>query len=613
MAYRVDVQDFELQLFGWLGLDRVLSQARFADWDGESVRMVLDQAAEVAIKELSSINVEGDREGVHFDGGVVRVPASTKKAWEVFTEGGWLGATSSPALGGLGLPHTVGTALTDMFAGANLAFSLVTLLTRGAAKLIEDYGGDDLVARFCERMVKGEWTGTMCLTEPHAGSDVGASTTRAVRQDDGTYLITGEKIFITSGEHDLADNIVHAVLARTPDAPTGTRGLSLFVVPKRWVEANGSLGGDNDVRCASVEHKLGIHASPTCSMLFGPNGACRGFLLGREGEGMRLMFDMMNEARIEVGVQGAAVAAAAHLAALDYAHERVQMRHFSRTAVTGSAPVAIVEHPDVRRMLVTSAAVVAAMRALLLRTSFEVDRSHDEHDAERELAAGLVALLTPVCKAWCSDWGFRVTEWSLQVFGGYGYTTDYPAEQYLRDAKITSIYEGTNGIQALDFVGRKMFAADGAPMRHLLGELRETVTALAPDAELGAAARALGVAGERFEALIGGLLQRSDSEVVLALNAVPILDTFGTLLGGGFLLEQAVVARERLARLGAARGLDPAEPSSRRAFALEHAEAAFLHNRIEQAKVFALRLVPPAAAQLAAVEQGETSPLDAVL
>ena len=313
----------------------------------------------------------------------------------------------------------------ELFSGANLSLSLLSLLTTGTAHLVEAFGSAELKALVCEKMYSGQWGGTMCLTEPQAGSDVGASTAKAEKQADGSYLISGEKIFITYGEHDLTENIIHAVLARTPDTPAGTRGLSLFIVPKFRVTASGGIGEPNDVRCAGIEHKLGIHASPTCSMVFGREGACQGFLLSEECEGMRLMFQMMNEARIEVGLQATAVAGAAHQAALKYAKERLQMRHWQGG---GPRQVPIIEHPDVRRMLLTSSAYVQAMRAILLKTSYFIDMSRVSEGADKARYQALVELLTPVCKAWPSDWGFRVTEWCLQVFGGYGYTKDYPAE-----------------------------------------------------------------------------------------------------------------------------------------------------------------------------------------
>lgn len=611
MVYRVDLQDIEFQIFDWLQVDDLLGAEAFGEWDRETLKMVLQEATELAVRELAPINAEGDRKGVTWKDGSVAVPPSVHGAWKLFRDGGWLGISGAPEFGGLGLPATVGSALNEIFAGANLSFSLVTLLTRGACELIEHHGDDALRARFCERMIHGEWTGTMCLTEPQAGSDVGASTTSAHKLEDGTYSIAGEKIFITSGEHDLADNIVHAVLARTPDAPAGSRGLSLFIVPKRWVEQDGSLGADNDVYCAGVEHKLGIHASPTCSMLFGREERCRGFLLGEEGQGLRLMFDMMNAARIEVGIEGVAVASASYYAARDYALERKQMRHWDR-ASGRRGQVQILEHPDVRRLLFTSYSYIQAMRALLMRTSFYLDQSKVTEGEERERYKALVALLTPVCKAWPTDWGFRITEWTLQVFGGYGYTRDYPAEQYLRDAKIASLYEGTNGIQALDFVGRKLSMAGGAPLRGLLQEMRETVERLRADDTLGGAAEQLALGLDRFEQILQEVPRQDEAQLLLTLNAVPMTDLVGAVLGGGLLLQQAELAGRRLDEILEGKGLKAGDEAATELLA-SHDTASFLHNKVQSALHFCYRAVPVAAAQSNAVLGAETAAMAAVL
>ncbi len=604
MEYRVDIRDLKFQLLDWLPTEELLATERYAHWDRDSVGMVVDQALEIAQQSLGPANEDGDRVGAIWQDGKVTVPPSFHPAYATLCEGGWIAASTSLDLGGLGLPHAVTTTVNELFSGANLSLSLLTLLTSGTAHLIEASGGPKLRDQVCEKMFSGQWGGTMCLTEPQAGSDVGASTTSAVRQDDGSYLISGEKIFITFGEHDLTENIVHAVLARTPDAPAGTRGLSLFMVSKFRIADDGSLGQANDVHCASIEHKLGIHGSPTCSMVFGQQGACQGFLLGEEGFGMRLMFQMMNEARIEVGVQSVGVAGAAHQAAYNYAKERLQMRHWMGG---GERQVPIVEHPDVRRMLLTSSAYVQAMRALLLRTSYYVDKTRVTEGDERERYQGLLELLTPVCKAWASDWSFRVTEWSLQVFGGYGYTKDYPAEQYLRDAKIASIYEGTNGIQALDFVARKL-PSRGAAARELLTAAATTAQQLTEGALAGSAAL-LGAAVGTFSEIVQQLPARDDGRLLTVLNAVPIVDAFGTLLGAHFLLEQAAIADRRLNELLAEKGI---EGDDARRELLNNQDAAFLHNKIQAAILFCHRALPTIEAYSVAIRAGETASVDAV-
>jgi alkylation response protein AidB-like acyl-CoA dehydrogenase len=513
----------------------------------------------------------------------------------------------------MGLPQVVGTAINELFFGANMSLSLTALLTRGAAYLIEKHGTDEMRKLFCERLYTGEWAGTMCLTEPQAGSDVGASKARAVKQPDGRYLIQGEKIFITSGDQDLTENIIHAVLARTPGAPEGTSGLSLFIIPKLRVGADGSLGEPNDVVCSRIEEKLGIHGSPTCSLVFGGGDRCEGFLLGEECHGMKLMFLMMNPARIEVGLQGEAMAAAALQAALDYARTRLQSRHWSRLRDHDAPQVPIIEHPDVRRLLFTSTAYVQAMRALLMQTSYYIDMTQVTSGDEQERYQSFVEVLTPICKAWASDWGFRVTEWCLQVYGGYGYTSDYPAEQYLRDAKIASIYEGTNGIQALDLVARKLSAKGGKPIRELLGMAEGTFKKLRNDPQFTEPAWMLGAALKQIEDISKGLTKRPDAVLVVLLNSVPFLDMIGDVLGGHFLLEQAIIAREKLQAMLAANKVSADDKNAVRAFLLDKPEAAFYHNKVQAAIHFAYRVLPQVTARAVAIRSGEMGPMEAVL
>ena len=453
----------------------------------------------------------------------------------------------------------------------------------------------------------------MCLTEPQAGSDVGASVSKALPQEDGSYLLSGEKIFITFGDHDLTDNVIHTVLARVPGAPQGTRGLSLFAVPKLRVNADGQLGEPNDVSCASIEHKLGIHGSPTCSILFGAQGACQGFLLGEENRGMPLMFEMMNAARIEVGLQGAAVAGAAHQAALDYARERIQTRHWTKARDHAAPAVAIVEHPDVRRLLLTSAAYVEAMRAMLLQTSFFLDMAHAAaEEEERNRYQSYVEVMTPICKAWASDWGFRVTEWCLQVFGGYGYVSEYPAEQYLRDSKIASIYEGTNGIQALDLVTRKLAAGGGQPFRELLGMAASTAAKVAADPFLAEPAKLLGEALTEIQEVAAGITASDKGPLLMMLNAVPFLDMVGDTLAAHYLLDQAHVAGSRLEKILAARGVSRGDEAYG-ALLTEDREAAFFHNKLQTASHFAFRVLPQVKARGVALRSGETAPIDVVM
>ena len=611
MKYPDDIRDIKFNLFEWLDLDAVLKSEHYGEFDREQLEMVLDEALKVSRGSVSACNETGDRIGARFENGQVRLPEGFAAAYRDLASGGWISPTIGPEFGGMGLPESVGTGISEFIMGANTALGLQVLLTRGAAHLIESFGSEPLKTIYCERMYSGEWTGTMCLTESSAGSDLGEIKTKAVKQADGSYLFSGEKIFITSGEHDLTPNIIHAVLARTPGAPAGAKGLSLFVVPKFRVNPDGSLGGANDVVCAGIEHKLGIHGSPTCSLVFGTNGSCQGFLLGEEGQGISLMFQMMNAARYEVGVQGLSIASAAHQAALGYARERLQGRFFSNK--TPQAPqAALVHHPEVRRSLLLQSAYVQAMRALVSYTGWCMDMAHTTAGEARDRWQGLVELFTPVCKAWCSDWGFRVTEWALQTYGGYGYTMDYPAEQYLRDCKIASIYEGTNGIQALDLVGRKFRMQDGRPVKHLMSLAAETAQALASDPILGGSAQQLGAAVKAMGLVLGEIPTRENALVLTLLNAVPILDMLGHMIAGYLLLQQAQVAQGKLAALLQERGVDAKDAAAVRALLAGSPEGAFYQNKVQAAIHFAHRGLPMVAAQAVALHAGEVSPMEAV-
>ncbi len=613
MEYKVDLRDVKFQLFEWLPTDKLLEAERFGEWDRSSVEMVLEEALKIAQEQLATTNEDGDRVGAQWNDGAVTMPDSFKPAYDTVCEGGWVGLINNPEFGGMGLPDVVGTAVNEFFFGSNMSLFLTVLLTRGAAYLIEKFGTEELQKTYCERMYTGEWAGTMCLTESQAGSDVGASKAKAVKQADGSYLVSGEKIFITSGDQNLTENIVHLVLARTPDAPTGTKGLSLFVIPKVRVNADGSAGESNDVYCAGIEEKLGIHGSPTCSLVFGQNDGCQAFLLGEENQGMRLMFYMMNAARIEVGLQGEALAGAAHQAATSYARERLQGRHWTKLMDRDAPSVPIIEHPDVRRMLMTSKAYVEAMRALLLQTSYYIDMTHVAEGDEQERFQSYVEVLTPICKAWASEWGFRVTDWCLQVYGGYGYTREYPAEQYMRDAKIASIYEGTNGIQALDLVGRKLPAKGGKPIRELLGKAEATFKALKSDETFMEPAWMLGAALKTIEDITKGLTKRPDAMLVMMLDATHFLDMIGTILGAHFLLDQAILAREKLTELLASKGIAADDKDAYGKLLQDDPDAAFYHNKIQTALHFAYRALPTVTAQGVAIRAGEKAPMDAVL
>ena len=613
MPYDVDMRDVKFQLFEWLPTAKILEAPRYADWDRDNLEMVLEEGLKIAKEQMAPSNIDGDRIGVQWKDGVVTMPPSFKSVYDTICEGGWMGMVIPASSGGMGLPEVIGTAVTEFFSGSNVSLCLTVMLTRGAGMMIDNFGTDHEKGLYCGKLISGEWAGTMCLTEPQAGSDVGAAKTKAVKQADGTYLISGEKIFITSGDHDLTDNIVHLVLARTPDAAPGTKGLSLFIVPKVWVNEDGTLGESNDVYCSNIEKKMGIHGSPTCSLVFGGNGKCRGYLLGKEQGGMKLMFFMMNGARIEVGLQGSAAAAGAYQAALTYAKERLQSRSWKEWDNPQAPQVPIVEHPDVRRLLLSSKAYSEAMRALLYQTSLYEDLSRISEGEEHEKYHSYVEVLTPICKAWASDWGVQVALWCMQVYGGYGYTKEFPVEQYVRDAEIATIYEGTNGIQALDFVGRKLRLRDGEAVRELLGMAEKTFNSLKSDNEMGEAAWMLAAALKQIESMAKDLPKRPDGMLVTIYNAVPILDMVGTVLGAHFLLDQARIAKAKLGEILTAAGVGTEDKKAYKAFLAGNPDAAFYPNKVQTAIHFAYRGLPLVSARAAAVRAGEKSAIYAVL
>jgi len=613
VEYKVDLRDIKFQIFEWLDAAGLLEREQFADWEPADVEMVIDEALKIAQEQLAGCNEDGDRIGAQFKDGVVTMPQSYHPAYRTIAENGWIGILASPEYGGMGLPEIVGTVVNEFFSGANVALSLTLMLTRGAGAMIEFFGDEKSKNLFLEKLYSGEWGGTMCLTEPQAGSDVGASRTKAVKQDDGTYLISGEKIFITSGDQDITDNVIHLVLARTPGAPVGTKGLSLFIVPKVWVNDDGSLGEPNDVVTSNIEEKMGIHGSPTCALVFGGNDKCRGILLGEELHGMKLMFHMMNAARIEVGLQGASIAGATHQQAISYAKERLQSRSYKAMKDPSAPQVPIIEHPDVRRMLLTAKAYVEAMRALLLQTSYYLDLHHTSEGEEAKHYKQFVEVLTPICKAWCSEWGLQTAHQCLQVYGGYGFTKEYPAEQYMRDVEISTIYEGTNGIQALDFVARKLPMAGGEPIKELLGMAEKTFNRAKSDPELMEPAWLLAGGLKQIQTISKELMKRPDGIQLLLINAQPLLDMVGTCLGAHFLLDQAMLAKTKLAGILEEAGIGTEDKKAYKAFLLDNAEAAFYHNKVQTAIHFCYRALPTVPAKAAAIRSGEKSPLYAIM
>jgi alkylation response protein AidB-like acyl-CoA dehydrogenase len=514
--------------------------------------MVISEARNLGIKEIFPTYQQGDREGIRFENGRVTVPQCFHRPYKLFVEGEWIAMAEDPEVGGQGLPWIIRQAALEYIVGANFAIAGFGNLGHGAAKMIELFGTPQQKELFLKKIYSGQWGGTMMLTEPEAGSDVGALTTAAVKNPDGTYSISGNKIFITCGEHDLTENIIHPVLARIEGAPQGTQGISLFIVPKIWVNDDGSLGEPNDVVCSGVEDKMGLHGSPTCSMALGGKGKCRGFLLGGENKGLMVMFHMMNEARLDVGAQGFLHASGAYLNALNYARQRLQGRDLEKGKDPDAPQVPIIRHPDVRRMLLQMKAYVEGMRSFVYYVAYCFDKlSTAKTQAAQERYNGLIELLTPIIKAYCSERGQAVCEQAIQVYGGYGYTKEYPVEQLYRDCKITSIYEGTNGIQAMDLLGRKLGMKKGAVFVDFLHQIRATLTTAKEIPRLQNPTMLVEKALNRLSEIAMHLSKTAISkEMKLAFAfAHPFLEVVGDVVMAWMLLWRASVAAPQLAKL----------------------------------------------------------------
>jgi len=528
MTYRAPVADIAFALKHTSGLREALAEGLYGEMDEDTIDAVLEEAGKFASDVIAPLNRIGDQFGTPFKDGKVTTPPGWKEAYTAWAAAGWNGLAAPAEFGGQGLPHAVNAACIEMWNAASMAFGIGPVLTMAAIDALDAYGSDTLKQQYLQKLVTGEWMGTMELTEPQAGSDVGALRTRAERAADGSYRLTGSKIFITYGEHDLTSNIIHFVLARLPDAPDGTKGISLFLVPKVLPD-----GTRNDVRAHSVEHKMGIHASPTCTMVYGDKGGAVGFLIGEEHKGMACMFTMMNRARLAVGVQGVAIAERATQQAMAYARERKQ-----------GAGGTIVHYPDVKRMLLTMRSLTGAARAICYATGVALDRSLRGKDAAaRQAAHQRCSLLTPVAKAFATDIGIEVASLGVQVHGGMGFIEETGAAQHYRDARIAAIYEGTNGIQASDLVTRKVPLAGGNTIRLYLNELREIITAVqASNVEtFGQTGARLNEAVDSLERATQWLLAQKTSETTLA-GATPYLRLFGNAAGGCMLAGQALAA-----------------------------------------------------------------------
>ncbi len=591
----VDDRDVRFIIWEQLGLEEYLDNPLFKGFGKDEFDMIFEEAGKFAEEQVYEANFKGDEESVHIVDGQVKAPPSYKPPYDTMCEGGWTGLASPEEYGGQGLPEIIGIAVTEKIMSASIAFSMFPGLTRAACHLMEESCTEEQNQKYMPKMVEGKWQGTMCLTEPSAGSAVGDLKSTAKKRDDGLWEINGSKIFISCGDHDLCENMIHLVLARAEGSPPGIKGISLFIVPKYWVNDDGSLGDYNNVKCPKAEEKMGIHGSPTCELLFGDEGPCVGELVGELNQGIKYMFIMMNEARIGTGMQGLAAASAAYLHSLQYANERVQGTDIDQMKDVNAPRVEIIKHPDVKRMLLHQKSLVEGMRALLYKgVMFSTLSSLAESDEDKEKYEDRLAILTPVIKAYCSDMGFLSTREAIQVFGGYGYTAEYHVEQYMRDSKIASIYEGTNAIQALDLVGRKVLnlKKQMKPYNDLMAELREFVEANKGHEKYGHVFEKVGTAVETIDEvtkLFAGKGMGGDTKFPVKY-ATPYMEAFGHMLTGWCLAEQLIIADKKFDEICEEKGAKDDEAQAK--IIEENDEAAFYKGKIYSATFFADFFLP---------------------
>ncbi|MHC1623689.1 MAG: acyl-CoA dehydrogenase [Candidatus Methanospirareceae archaeon] len=608
----VNMRDQRFILFEQLGIDTLFATEKYADYSSDVVDMMLNEAEKMAVDVILPTYDVADREGAQFKDGKVSVPPCFFEPLKKFNEAGWNCAPMSPEVGGQNLPLCVWSACAELFDAANFAFMMYPGLTMGAAALVEKYGTEEQKNTYMYKMFSGEWGGTMCLTEPGAGSDVGATRTTAKRLPDGSFRIEGTKSFISCGDSDLYPNIIHAVLARIEGDPPGTGGISIFIIPKFKVNEDGSVGESNDVITGGIEHKMGIKASSTATLNFGENGKCIGYLLGEERTGMKVMFNLMNEARLEVGMQGLGHATASLEHAVQYAKERIQSRHIMTMTIPDAPAIPIIQHPDIRRSLLWMKSHVEGMRAMNYFAGFCIDMEETVTDAaEKAKWKGFVEILTPVIKAYCSDKACEVCSLGIDVYGGYGYIQEYPMEQYLRDCKISTLYEGTNYIQALDLVGRKMGANRGMNVMNLFGLIDADIKKAKENGEMKAYVTHLENA---YNAVVGIAMQfaawgKSASVLLPILNARPFLMVLGDLVVGWQLFQAAVIASGKLDTMYAEVGAE-GSISKKRALARENGDAAFYQGKLASAKYFACNVLPTIEGRCKCIALGDKTPIE---
>ena len=588
--YVAPIRDMRFVLKHVVGLDQVNTLPGWEEVTEDVVDAILEEAGKFASEVLSPLNASGDRTGAKYKDGTVTMPPGFKEAYAQYIAAGWNNILSPTDFGGQGLPHLIATPVEEMLGAANLAFKLCPMLTQGAIEAISYVGPDALRRQFLPKMVSGQWTGTMNLTEPQAGSDLSLVRTKATPQPDGTYRVKGQKIFITYGDHDYTENIIHLTLARIEGAPEGVKGISLFVVPKQVVNADGSLGARNDVKCVSIEHKLGIHASPTAVLAFGEKEGALGYLVGEANRGLEYMFIMMNAARLSVGLEGVAIGERSYQRALAWARERLQGKP---VGVSGAKTAPIVQHPDVKRMLLTMKSITEAMRALAYRTSALLDRArHHADESERRRCQAQVDLLIPVVKGWSTENGIDIASLGIQVHGGMGFIEETGAAQHLRDARITTIYEGTTGIQANDLVGRKVGREEGRTAFGLIGEMDTLAQSLtgSSDAALKAIGASFAAAVERLREATGWIVKSyAGNPAAVAAGSVYYLKLMGITCGGWMMARSAQIAAEQLQK--------------------GQGEAEFLRAKVLTARFYADHILSQATGLAAAATHGSASVL----
>ncbi len=603
-----DRRDLEFVLYEQLEAEELVKIEKFSDMNRKMFDMVINEARNFAVKEILPLNEEGDKVGLKFEGGNVLVPECFRKPYDLFKEGEWIAMAEDPEYGGQGLPHLINQAAMEYIMGADFSFSAFGMLCHGAGKMIDAFGTKEQKELYLRKMYSGEWGGTMVLTEPGAGSDVGALTTTAKKNADGTYSISGNKMFITCGEQNLTENIIHPVLARIEGAPKGTKGISLFIVPKIWVNEDGSLGDPNDIVCTGIEEKLGLHASPTCSLTFGGKGKCRGVLLGEENKGMRVMFQMMNDARLGVGALGLYNASCAYLYAVNYAKERVQGRDLADMLNKDADPVTIIRHPDVRRMLMWMKSHVEGMRSFIYYVAKLFDKEELEADEEKKAYyMDLIEILTPVIKSYCTDRGFEIVVQAMQVYGGYGYTADFPIERLLRDSKINSIYEGTNGIQAMDLLGRKLGMKNGMLFMNLMAEIKMTMDKAKEIEGLAKLAEKLERATERLSETamyIAKTAMSLEAKTAFA-SASPFLEAMGDTIMAWMLLWRATVSASKLQEL-----VGDAVNEDRIKKITKNKNAAFYEGQLKSAEYFIQTILPITIGKMNSIMESTSSVID---